>query len=140
VVVVSKGDDELLRLDGRWAWHFPQSEDGVYAGQYPASEEEAIAHLESLRAKGAQFLLFPATAFWWLEHYEGLRRHLKSRYRVVADRKDVCLIFDLRESRTERTVATIGGGEDTRSTRRDDLTAHRSKVGRLKRRSAERPR
>jgi hypothetical protein len=119
-----------LVLDGRQRGrHFPQSEDGVYAGQYPADDEEAIAHLESLRAKGAEFLLFPATAFWWLEHYEGFRRHLKSRYRVVVEREDVCLIYDLRESRTERTVATIGGGEDTRSTRRDDLTAHRSKVG-----------
>ena len=67
---------------------------------YPADDEEAIAHLESLRAKGAEFLLFPATAFWWLEHYEGFRRHLKSRYRVVADRKDVCLIFDLRAPET----------------------------------------
>src|SRR5207237_106464 len=26
VLVVSKGDNELLRLEGRVAWHFPQSE------------------------------------------------------------------------------------------------------------------
>jgi hypothetical protein len=45
-------------------------------------------------------LLFPATAFWWLEHYEGFRRHLKSRYRVVVEREDVCLIFDLRAPET----------------------------------------
>jgi glycosyltransferase involved in cell wall biosynthesis len=101
VVVVSKGDDELLRLDGKSGWHFPQSEDGVYAGHYPTNDEEAIAHLESLRAKGAEYLLFPATAFWWLEHYGGFKRHLKNRYRVVAEREDACLIFDLREPRIE---------------------------------------
>ena len=116
VVVVSKGDDELLRLDGRWAWHFPQSEDGVYAGQYPADDEEAIAHLESLRAKGAQFLLFPATAFWWLEHYEGLRRHLEGRYgRVWND--EHCVIYKLsylEPEGVEARVAEVVGSVDAR--------------------------
>jgi hypothetical protein len=106
VAVVSKGDDELLDLYGRRRWHFPQSEVGLYAGHYPADDEEAMAHLESLRAKGAEFLLFPATAFWWLEHYGGFRRHLEGRYREVVEREDTCLIFDLREPRTERTEAT----------------------------------
>src|SRR3712207_2672412 len=30
VIVVSKGDDRLLELDGRRGWHFPQNERGVY--------------------------------------------------------------------------------------------------------------
>jgi hypothetical protein len=137
VSVVSKGDDELLDLYGRLAWHFPQDEKGAYPGHYPAGSTAAVAHLEALRAKGAEYLLFPATAFWWLEHYGGFKRHLKNRYRVVAEREDACLIFDLREPRTERAVATIDGDEDARSTRRDGLAAHRSKVGDLNGRSAE---
>ncbi|MGQ0762600.1 MAG: hypothetical protein ACT4OT_11405 [Acidobacteriota bacterium] len=32
--VVSKGDEELIRLNGQKGWHFPQSEDGRYAGSY----------------------------------------------------------------------------------------------------------
>ena len=35
VIVVSKGDEELLKLDEIRAWHFPRYEDGVYAGYYP---------------------------------------------------------------------------------------------------------
>ena len=62
VIVVSRGDSDLLNLGGRQAWHFPQTEDGVYAGYYPADCTEAIAHLEVLRAKGGNFLFFPSPA------------------------------------------------------------------------------
>src|SRR5712691_8361294 len=40
VIVVSRGDPELLKLKGRHAWHFPQTEEGVYAGQNPANSQE----------------------------------------------------------------------------------------------------
>jgi len=101
VAVVSRGDDELLRLDGKRAWHFPQTEDGTYAGYYPAGDAEAIGHLEALRAKGAEFLLFPATAFWWLEHYPEFGRHLERRYREVARREGICLIYALNRPTAE---------------------------------------
>jgi len=97
VIVVSKGDDELLQLGGRKAWHFPQDEHGGYAGYYPADSAEAIAHLEALRVKGGDFLLFPHLAFWWLDHYVDFKKHLESRYRQVVRNEDTCLIFALRE-------------------------------------------
>src|SRR5262249_13310768 len=78
VLVVSKGDDRLLNLDGRPAWHFPRGSDGRYAGYYPENSVAAIDHLETLRAQGGQYLLLPSTAFWWLEHYAGLRTHLET--------------------------------------------------------------
>ena len=59
VAVVSKGDAELLEIDGRSAWHFPQRADGTYAGYYPFDSASAIAHLEELRGKGADHLAFP---------------------------------------------------------------------------------
>jgi hypothetical protein len=95
VAVVSKGDPKLLELaGGRRAWHLPQTPEGVYAGHHPANGAEAVAQLEALRAKGAQFLLLPATSFWWLEHYVEFRRHLEAKYRRVrAD--DACVIFSL---------------------------------------------
>lgn len=98
VIVVSKGDDRLLNLYGRWAWHFPQTGDGLYAGYYPADSGKAIAHLEALRARGGNFLVFPKTAYWWLKHYPGFRQHSESNY--LARLADVCVIFALREPAT----------------------------------------
>ncbi len=101
VAVASKGDEELLELgEGRRGWHFPQNEEGVYAGYYPADSEEAISHLEELRSRGAQFLLFPGTAFWWLEEYEEFGRHLRNHYRVALHQEDACIIFALQEPKT----------------------------------------
>lgn len=97
VMVVSKGDEDLLRLQGRRAWHFPQAEKGSYSGYYPANSADAIKHLEALREKGGEFLLFPSTAFWWLEHYAEFKQHLEGRYRVAAREKHTCVVFDLRE-------------------------------------------
>jgi glycosyltransferase involved in cell wall biosynthesis len=75
------------------------SEQKAYAGYYPHGSYEAIAQLEGLRVKGAQYLLFPQTAFWWIEHYPEFARHLESRYHLIVppkDAEDACIIFDLR--------------------------------------------
>lgn len=86
VLVISRGDEDLLRLNGRRAQHFPQADDGGWAGHHPADSEEAISHLESLRERGAEFLVVPPTYLWWLRHYDGLRDHLEANYEpVVAD-------------------------------------------------------
>jgi SAM-dependent methyltransferase len=95
VLVVSKGDTELMKLDVQQTWHFPRREDGAYAGYYPADSAAAIEHLEALRAKGADFLLFPSTALWWLEHYAEFRQHLEGRYKKVVDQEGACVIFAL---------------------------------------------
>src|SRR5919198_2939095 len=91
VAVVSRGDHELLDLPGRSAWHFPQRSDGAYAGYYPADSAGAIAHLESLRECGAGFIAFPATALWWLNHYDAFRRYLEERYRPVVRDDETCV-------------------------------------------------
>jgi GT2 family glycosyltransferase len=99
VIVVSKGDDDLLKLYGRTGLHFPQNKEGEYAGYYPPDSASAIVQLEILRALGGDYLLFPETAFWWLKdpNYEGFKRHLEHRYRVVLHREDTCMIFALRQ-------------------------------------------
>ena len=98
VLVVSKGDDSLFLPDGRRYRHFPQDDQGGYAGYYPADDAEAICQLDAVQARdGAAFLLFPRTSRWWLDHYIGLRDHLEHRYvRVVDD--DACLILTPRGS------------------------------------------
>ena len=113
VLVVSKGDPELLQLGSRPAWHFPQTDDGEYAGFHPATSQEAIDHLERLRARGGTFLLFPATSLWWLEHYAAFRDHLESRYRAVASVDGVCRIVDLRGTGTSPDPTDEGSTRDS---------------------------
>jgi GT2 family glycosyltransferase len=98
IIVASKGDDDLLRLYGRKAWHFPQTESGVYAGHHPSNSTAAMAHLEVLRAKGADHLLLPSTMFWWLDHYVEFRRYLETYYGTVVRQDDACLIVALRSA------------------------------------------
>lgn len=98
VVVVSKGDGDLLKLPCREAWHFPQTGQGEYTGHHPANSATAIVQLEALREQGGQFLLLPNPSLWWLDHYVEFRQHLEGRYRLVVDQKDVCLIFALDDS------------------------------------------
>jgi len=104
VLVVSRGDDELLEFDGPEGWHFPQGWTGRYAGYHPADSAAAISHLEEQRAAGADHLVFPSTAFWWLDHYGLFADHLHEHYRAVVEHDD-CLVLSL----TERTAATAAG-------------------------------
>lgn len=97
VLVVSKGDEKLLDLAGRRAWHFPRTEDGTYAGYNPVNGSQAVAHLEALRAKGAGYLLLPATALWWLEHYREFGDHLATHYEKLLDQPGTCVIFNLND-------------------------------------------
>jgi hypothetical protein len=96
VLVASRGDEEVLKIEGCTGWHFPQDEHGVWPGYYPADDEEAIAQLERLRERGAGYFVLPDSARWWLDHYTGFARHLDQRYEKLLDEPDGCLIFALR--------------------------------------------
>jgi hypothetical protein len=95
VLVISKGDAALLELPGIAAAHFPQDADGGYAGHHPHDSDAAIAEIEELRRHGAEYLVVPATARWWLDYYEGLARHLATHGELIADAPDSCLIYRL---------------------------------------------
>jgi GT2 family glycosyltransferase len=95
VAVISKGDNHLIAFPGRQGWHFPRDERGGYAGYYPASGFAAVAHLEVLRARGADYLLLPSTAAWWLDSYPDFRAHLDARYRVVAQEEGTGTLYAL---------------------------------------------
>jgi glycosyltransferase involved in cell wall biosynthesis len=96
VLVISKGDPELLDLHGRRAWHFPRAADGSYAGYYPKHGVQAIEWLEQSRRAGADYLLVPETSSWWLDHYCEFREHLYSHYCIHFQQQGVCDIFELR--------------------------------------------
>jgi hypothetical protein len=95
VLVISKGDSALLDIPGLRTAHFPQDPAGGYAGHYPADSAAAIAAIEDLRRRGAEYLVIPSTAEWWLDYYEGFARHLASHLELVSDRPDACLVYGL---------------------------------------------
>jgi glycosyltransferase involved in cell wall biosynthesis len=64
---------------------------------YPADDAEAIEQLETLKAKGGEFLLIRRELVSWLEDYKGLKEHLDRQYRIIQD-DEICRIYDLRET------------------------------------------
>ena len=74
------------------------SEGGKHNDCPPKDSDEAIRHLEAIRSRGAEYLLLPATAFWWLDQFQKFRQYLETRYLAIVRDKKTCIIFDLRES------------------------------------------
>jgi hypothetical protein len=107
ILVVSRGDDELLRFENRVAWHFPRLDNGSYAGYHPASSEAAIEHLEALRGRGARHFLLPSPLFWWRDYYSGLFDHLAENT-TAAWEGEACAIYELEPvSRREADVSPL---------------------------------
>jgi glycosyltransferase involved in cell wall biosynthesis len=108
VAVVSKGDARLLELPGSECCHFLQDDKGEYAGYHPRDSEAAITALEQLRARGVKYLLLPATALWWLEHYSEFGAYLVHNYSRVVDQPNTCVIYALSNNGAQ---AASGGGD-----------------------------
>ncbi len=94
VLVISRGDPQLVELGNIEGRHFPADPHGSYSGHYPADDADAIQELAAARMAGASHLVVPRPAFWWLDHYHVLARHLQERHRRVWDDDD-CTIFEL---------------------------------------------
>ncbi len=94
VAVVSKGDPALILFDQRHGWHYPQTAAGQYLGHHPETGVAAVAHLESLRMRGAQYFVVPSIYGWFLDFYTDLRAHL-ARTCELLHRDDVCSIYGL---------------------------------------------
>jgi radical SAM protein with 4Fe4S-binding SPASM domain len=95
LLVVSKGDARLLKLDCRAAWHFPAVGGGAWAGYHPPDSESAIEQLKAMQRRGADYLVVPATTAWWLTHYEGLAAWLGNHCPVVFENERTGTIFAL---------------------------------------------
>ncbi len=92
VAVVSRGNPALLDLGSRKTMHFPVDESGTYVG-HPADSAEALTCLERARALGAEYLLFPSPATWWLDYYKDFAAHLQNKCRPVLNRPHICALF-----------------------------------------------
>jgi hypothetical protein len=99
VAVASRGDDAALELHGLRAWHFPRAADGAWSAQYPADGAGAVARLAAVQREGAQFLVLPWSAFWWLESYPALAAHL-DRQATLIHRDAACAIYRLASERS----------------------------------------
>ena len=86
--------------------------DGVYWGP-PADDATAIRECERLRQAGAGFIAFVWTTFWWLDHYAGFARHLRSHFPCVAENSRV-ILFDLRGAPAGKTQEVDHGTGVTR--------------------------
>ncbi len=78
---------------GRRAIPFPERV-GEYGGP-PADDEAAVSELERQRRAGASHVVVGWPAFWWLDHYTGLRHHLESTAELVRTNERL-RVWDLR--------------------------------------------
>jgi glycosyltransferase involved in cell wall biosynthesis len=93
VLVVSKGDPELVRFPDRPARHFPESTDGRYAGYHPRDSRDAVDQLDALPER-PDYLVVPEPSLWWLDYYGGFAAHLRQAHeKVWAD--EHCHIYRL---------------------------------------------
>jgi glycosyltransferase involved in cell wall biosynthesis len=70
-------------------------QDGQYWGP-PSDDIAAVQEFERLRRCGASFIAFAWPAFWYLQYYSALQKHLRSRFRCVLE-NDRLIVFDIRE-------------------------------------------
>src|SRR5260370_26841464 len=92
--IVVVGEDLRARVAStRCAMPFLEC-DGEYGGN-PLDGETAIRELDQIHDRGAEFIAFAWTAFWWLEAYPELTRYLGSKYQQVLS-NDRLVLFDLR--------------------------------------------
>jgi hypothetical protein len=95
VLVVSRGDEDIVDFPGHLGEHFPQTEDGIYMGHHPADSADAIARLETLCGQGAHYLVIPGTSAWWLDHYAEFAQHLEDRYTRLAAKSGAYIAYAL---------------------------------------------
>jgi hypothetical protein len=102
---VPPGATFLLVDDGQWESNtlgrgrrvLPFLErEGAYWGS-PDGDDTALRELERMHGSGAEYIVFGWPAFWWLDTYPGLARHLRDRHACVAA-TDRVVAFELRQA------------------------------------------
>jgi glycosyltransferase involved in cell wall biosynthesis len=92
IVLIDDGTWELGPIDERR--RLPLVEHDRQDWGPPPDDAAAIAALERQRQGGAAYVVFAWPAFWWLDYYAGLSRHLRSCYACVLNNECV-VVFDL---------------------------------------------
>lgn len=95
------------------------SESQAHAGDYPIDSRKAVAHLERLRAKGAQYLLFlPGQPFGGSSTTRSSRGTWRAATRVTVSREDTedaCIIFLCNEPHEHARLPDQADGQNGNS-------------------------
>jgi len=83
-------------IDGRKCYPLMEKS-GLYWGN-PANDRAGIEALESLRSRGAQYLVLAKPAYWWRDYYSGLWSHISSKYGCLVSNENLNVV-DLRDDR-----------------------------------------
>jgi glycosyltransferase involved in cell wall biosynthesis len=107
IVLIDDAALAISEVAGRRALPFLEH-DGRYDGP-PPDDATAIRELERLRADGAATLVVAWPAFWYLEHYDGLRAHLDASARRVLE-SDLVVVYalDPPPGRPSATSSSLG--------------------------------
>lgn len=81
IVAADNGDPTVFYYAERTGWHLPEK-DGIYDGE-PTASEQAIANLEKLRQRGANYFVFNWTTMWWLDYYKEFAGYLDGNATLV---------------------------------------------------------
>ena len=107
VAVVTRGDNDLLKLGERVGLHFPADGKGEWIGHHPGDLAAVLAHLRLARDAGAGWFALPSSAAWWLDHYEGLRDFLARGEQARSLHDGPCAIWSLQHLAASAT--SVGG-------------------------------
>jgi hypothetical protein len=100
VIFVVDGDSSAIYYSKRKGWH---AFDEKIWGE-PADSDQAIHQLESLRQRGATYLVFTQYTAWWLDYYKDFEKYLDSRYQRVTTSQDY-VIYELSPHRLSDGVS-----------------------------------
>jgi glycosyltransferase involved in cell wall biosynthesis len=98
---------------------------------YPADGPEAIEQVETLRNKGADFLVAPLKASELFERYRKLKEYLDNLYSIVKD-DEFCRIYDLRTTIQKPAAAAQIVGHVTPLPHRQKRASPKSKLATLR--------
>jgi hypothetical protein len=98
VLVVSRGDPDLVDLEPCRGRHFPADRLGVWAGHHPALG--GAAELLEAQRGAADHLAVPATGAWWFGTYPELVEYL-AQGRCLAEIADIGSVWELPRRRPD---------------------------------------
>ncbi len=81
IAAADNGDPTVFYYGQRKGWHFLEK-DGIYYGD-PDGSPPAIANLEALRNKGANYLVFTSNTAWWLDLYPEFREYVHNNSALI---------------------------------------------------------
>jgi GT2 family glycosyltransferase len=125
VAVISRGDDDLLDLDGRVGIHVPSTDDGRWLGHHPSDGTEALAYVNTAIARGATHLVIPTPSRWWSEQYASFASALGEHHTLVTSTDD-CVVLELQRA----TRGTVEAHRQPTARATDDIETVAADAGR----------